>query len=110
MKVFANASYSDVKAKITEFNPVAMVTTDTVINALYSNDNLALYPEYSALHYRQGDVKLGCTYNFPPALYTPAQLGYQVFGDIYTSSSNIHPYGDQTGEVWSGALGMGYKF
>jgi len=110
MKVFGSVTYSDVTAKITEFTPATFVTADTVINALYDIDNLALYPEYSALHYRQGDVKLGCSYSFTPALYTTAQLGYQVFGDIWTSSSNTHPYGDQTGEVWSGALGVGYKF
>jgi len=110
MKVFANVTYSDVTSKITEFRPAGFATTDPVINAIYSVDNLAIYPEYSALHYRQGDVQLGCTYNFTPALYTTAQLGYQIFGDIYSSSSNVHPLGDQTGSVWSGALGVGYKF
>lgn len=110
MKVFGNVTYSDVKAKINDFTPVALVTTDPVINALYSVDNLALYPEYSALRYRQADVNVGCTYHFTPALYTTAQLAYQIFGDIYSSSSNIHPYGDQTGSVWSGAVGLGYKF
>jgi predicted porin len=110
MKIFANVMFSDVTSKITDFQPAAMATTDAVMLALYSIDNLASYSEYSAIHYRQADVNLGCTYNFTPALYTTAQAGYQVFGDIYTSSSNIHPYGDQTGSVWSGALGMGYKF
>jgi len=110
MKVFANVTYSDVTSKIDQFQAADMPSTDPVLQALYSIDNLALYPEYSALHYRQADLNLGCTYNFTPALYTTAQLGYQVFGDIYSSSSNIHPYGDQTGSVWSGALGMGYTF
>ena len=110
MKVFGNVTFSDVKSKINEFSPADMVTTDAVMNALYSVDNLASYSEYSAVHYRQADLSLGCTYNFTPALYTTAQAGYQVFGDIYSSSSNIHPYGDQTGSVWSGSLGMGYKF
>lgn len=110
MKVYANVTYSDVTSKINEFQPAAMPTTDPVMLALYSIDNLALYPEYSALRYRRGDVSLGCTYSFTPALYTTANLGFQVFGDIYSSNSNIHPYGDQTGSVWSGSLGVGYKF
>lgn len=110
MKITANAMYSDVVAKMREYNPAGIVTTDAVINALYSIDNLALYPEYSALHYRQGEVNLGLTYHFTPALYTTAQAGVKIIGDIYSSSSNTHPYGDQTGTLYSGALGLGYKF
>jgi len=111
MKIFANVMYSDVTSKITDFKPAAMATTtDAILLALYDNNNLALYPEYSALHYQQGEVNLGCTYHFTPALYTTAQAGFKVFGDIYSSSSNIHPNGDQTGTVYSGSLGVGYKF
>ena len=110
MKVFASAMFSDVTTKITDFQPAGMATADAVLLALYSIDNLALYPEYSALHYQQGEVNLGCTYNFTPSLYTTAQAGFKVFGDIYTSSSNVHPYGDQTGTVYSGSIGVGYKF
>lgn len=110
MKIFANAMFSDVTSKITDFQPAAMATTDAVLLALYSIDNLALYPEYSAIHYQQGEVNLGCTYNFTPALYTTAQAGVMIFGDIYTSSNNTHPYGDQSGTVYSGSLGIGYKF
>lgn len=109
-KIFVNAMLSDVVSKISNFVPAGMATTDAVLMALYSIDNLALYPEYSALHYQQGEVNLGCTYNFTPALYTTAQAGFKVFGDLYSSSSNIHPYGDQTGTVYSGSLGLGYKF
>lgn len=110
MKVSLNVLFSDVVSKINDFQPASMATTDAVLLALYSIDNLALYPEYSALHYRQGEVNLGCTYNFTPALYTTAQAGVKVTGDIYSSSSNVHVYGDQSGKVFSGALGVGYKF
>jgi predicted porin len=110
LKVFGNAMFSDVTAKITEFNPAAMPTTDIVLLALYSINNLASYAEYSALHYQQGEVNLGATYNFTPAFYTTAQAGFQIFGDIVSSSKNIHPYGDQSGTVYSGSLGVGYKF
>lgn len=110
LKIFAGALFSDVTSKITDFAPAAMPTTDAVLLALYSINNLALYPEYSALHYQQGEVNLGCTYNFTPALYTTAQAGFKIFGDVISSSSNIHPYGDQSGTVYSGSLGVGYKF
>jgi predicted porin len=110
MKITANAMYSDVQAKMKDYNPPGFTTTDAVVNTLYSINNLADYPEYSALHYRQGEVNLGLTYQFTPALYTTAQAGVKVMGDIWSSDSNTHPYGDQSGAVYSGALGLGYKF
>ncbi|MDD2364567.1 MAG: hypothetical protein PHN84_00235 [Desulfuromonadaceae bacterium] len=110
VKVFANVMFSKVSSRINDFQPSAMPTTDTVLQELYSISNLALYPEYSAIHYRQGEINLGCTYNFTPALYTTAQAGLKSFRDVYTSSSNIHIYGDQSGKEYSGSLGLGYKF
>jgi len=105
MKITANAIYSDVQAKMNDFNPPGFTTTDAVVNALYSINNLAGYPEYSALHYRQGEVNLGITYQFTPALYTTAQAGVKYMDDIDSS-----PYGDQSGTLYSGAVGLGYKF
>lgn len=110
LKITANAIYSDVRAKMKDYNPAAFTTTDEVVNALYSIDNLSGYPEYSALQYRQGEVNLGLTYKFTPALYTTAQAGFKIMDDIYSSSSNTHPYGDQSGSIYSGTVGLGYKF
>lgn len=109
MKLYGNAIFSDVTSEMTEFSPAAPVTTDAVITALYSINNLAYYPQYSALHYQQGEVNVGCTYNFTPALYMTAQGGFKIFGDIIGSKSSA-PYGDQSGTVYSGIMGVGYKF
>lgn len=99
--------FSDVTSKISDVNPVAFNTTDPVISALYNVANLSNLSEYSALHYQQAEVNLGCTYNFTPALYTTAQAGVKIFTD---PSSTYNPYGDQSGTVYSGTLGLGYKF
>lgn len=106
MKITASAIYSDITAQMKDYNPAGFTTTDAVINALYSIDNLAQYTNYSALHYRQGEVNLGLTYHFTPALYSTATAGMKVISDVY--SSNV--YGDQDGEVYSGTVGLGYKF
>ncbi len=109
LKLYGNAMFSDVTAKITEFTPSGITTTDAVLTALYSIDNLAYYPQYSALHYQQGEVNIGGTYYVTPALYVSAQGGFKIFSDA-SASVIYNPYGDQSGTVYSGMLGLGYKF
>ena len=66
MKIFANVMYSDVTSKITDFKPAAMATTtDAILLALYDNNNLALYPEYSALHTNREKSTWGAPITLP---------------------------------------------
>ena len=64
-----------------------------------------LVKEYSDLAYQQLDLTLGGTYSFTDSLYTTAMVTYSDF-----SSDEAYVYGDEDGSLYSGYLGLGYRF
>lgn len=65
----------------------------------------SVLPGYSNLEYQQIDVSLAANYNFSDALYGVAKVAYQQFTD-----NEPYVYGDQDGDMYSGNIGVGYKF
>ena len=72
---------------------------------LYDPAGMSVITTYSDLHYTQTEVSLGGSYQFTPARYAAANVGWQLFDD-----KDPYVYGDQDGEAWRGHVGLGYKF
>ncbi|BDV42593.1 hypothetical protein GURASL_15160 [Geotalea uraniireducens] len=101
--------YNDAKARINGlyFPSLAELGyTDAVLtSSFYALEDLPAIQEYSDLHYRQIDLSVGGTYNVTTNLFVTAQAGFQQFID-----DAPYVYGDQDGTVYSGSLGIGYRF
>lgn len=105
LKLYANAMYNDAKAEMSGLYLSPIVTTDYIINKMYSTDNLARFSTYSDLNYELVELNLGGTYSFTNNLYLTAQAGFSQFVD-----EAPYVYGDQDGVSYSGSLGVGYRF
>ena len=64
-----------------------------------------LIDSYSDLSYTEVLYTLGGTYNFTQSFHTSAQLTYDVF-----DSDEEYVYGDESGEVLTGYVGLGWTF
>ncbi|MDT8441621.1 MAG: hypothetical protein RQ723_08165 [Desulfuromonadales bacterium] len=102
----AGLMFSDAKA---EWSGLSLQTpanvNDPVLTNIYSLEATNVITSYSELHYRQLEASLGGTYQFTPALYVAASVGYVMFDD-----RSPYVYGDQDGDAYRGSLGLGYRF
>lgn len=79
--------------------------TDILLLNLYNVTDMVGVENYSDLEYEQFDISVGGSYQFNPAVYMTATVGYKIFED-----NQPYVYGDQDGEMYTGYLGLGYKF
>jgi len=79
--------------------------SDIIILNLYDVTAMTGVETYSDLEYRQIDLSVGGTSHVNPALYLTASAGYKDFQD-----DQAYVYGDQDGSMYTGYLGVGYRF
>lgn len=89
------------------FAPDPLLGNGTTLLNFYSAfpGRIGLIENYSDLEYEQIELSLGGTYNITDNLYTTAL----AVADIFDSEED-YVYGDEGGTVYSGYLGVGYKF
>ncbi len=82
-------------------------TPATPLAGFYSDfeGRIGRVENYSDLEYTQIDLSVGGTYNFSDRLYATASATYSDF-----DSDEEYVYGDESGSVYYGTLGVGYRF
>lgn len=102
-----SASITDAEAGMSGLFLTAPDTgiTDPVLEYIYDFEAVSVIEQYSDLHYQQIDLEFGGTYQFTPALYVAANIGYQIFKD-----KDPYVYGDLDGDAYQVSLGLGYSF
>ena len=106
LELEASFNYSDAQVDWSGLNlTTPAIVNDPVLQGLYDIPSVSVITDYSDLRYIQTEISLGGTYQFTPALYTTAQLGWQKFED-----KDPYVYGDQDGTAYRGSLGLGYRF
>lgn len=80
-------------------------TDPVLVSSFIALEKLSGIQAYSDLHIRQGDINLGGSYRFTPAFYISAQAGVKLYTDYAP-----YVYGDQDGVMYSGSVGLGYRF
>ena len=105
--------YMDSVSLTAPFDPVTPATDPGLNTANYAlagfyndfEDRIGLIENYSDLEYTQIDLSVGGTYNFSDRLYATASATYSDF-----DSDQDYVYGDESGSVYYGTLGVGYRF
>ncbi len=109
LNVNLNATYNMAEAGMSGISltePFAP-TPGLPLDIFYSDfeGRIGLVENYSDLEYTQINISLGGTYDFTERLYVTAMTTYSDF-----DSDEEYVYGDESGSVYYGSLGVGYRF